>query len=326
MRRLGLLVAGLMFGVTGCASLFSPPPPVIDISGRWSGTWLGHGINGIPREQSAFAEFEQRGHGGRGRLTLDGTAAAEGVPVAVRSAGAGGSRVVFEVSGSDVIMRHELGVGHLLADFRLMGDRMVGSVRNAEPPVRILLAREKPPAPPPPQAAAPPPPPPPMAPPPPPPPVAAAPPPAAEPTPPAPAPEPAAPPPTPAPAPLAPPDRPAPREFTAISELKAVYFEFDKADISPGQAQVLDENARWLKTNDLLVLIEGHADERGTNEYNLVLGERRAKAVRDHLVAQGIEADRINSVSYGEERPLCTDQTEECWKQNRRADFLVRTR
>ncbi len=341
MRRLGLLVAGLAFTVTGCATggIFSPDPPSVDISGRWNGTWRGHGISGIPREQMAFAEFDQRGQGGRGRLTLDGTAAAEGVPVAVRSAGMSGTRVVFEVSGTEVTMRHELGIGLLLADFKVVGDQMVGSVRDAEPPVRILLTRQRPPVPQPPQAVVPSPPSPAPAPapvaPPLPPPVAAAPPPATtEPTPsapPAPAPEPATPPavaaaPPPSAAQPEPSGRPVPKEFTAISELKSVYFDFDQSDIGPAQTAALDENVRWLKSNDLLVLVEGHADERGTNEYNLVLGERRAKAVRDYLVAQGVEADRINSVSYGEERPLCTDRTEDCWKQNRRADFLVRTK
>jgi peptidoglycan-associated lipoprotein len=333
MRRLGPLVAGVALAVTGCASgFFSPDPPSTNISGRWRGTWLGHGVNGIPREQMALADFEQRGEGGRGRLMLDGTGAAESVPMAIRSAGMAGTRVVFQVSGSEVTMRHELGVSHLLADFRVMGDRMVGTIRDSEPPVRILLSRERPPAP---QAVVPPSPaqraPAPVV-PTPPPPVAAPPPPATtESAPPAPTPEPAAPPmvaaaPPPGAAQPEPTGRPAPQEFTSISELKPVYFDFDKADIGPAQTAVLGENLRWLKSNDLLVLVEGHADERGTNEYNLVLGERRAKAVRDYLVSQGVEADRVNSVSYGEERPVCTEQTEECSKQNRRAEFLVRTK
>ena len=73
-----------------------------------------------------------------------------------------------------------------------------------------------------------------------------------------------------------------------------------------------------------LLLIEGHADERGTNEYNLALGERRAKATRDYLVSVGIDAGRITVISYGEERPTCTEKAEACWAKNRRAHFLVK--
>lgn len=75
-----------------------------------------------------------------------------------------------------------------------------------------------------------------------------------------------------------------------------------------------------------VILIEGHADERGTNEYNLALGERRAKAAMNYLVAQGVPANRITVISYGEERPLCTERTEDCWARNRRVHFLVKPR
>ncbi|MBI3457958.1 MAG: OmpA family protein [Candidatus Rokubacteria bacterium] len=86
-----------------------------------------------------------------------------------------------------------------------------------------------------------------------------------------------------------------------------------------------EDNATWLKANpNALLLIEGHADERGTNEYNLALGERRAKATRDFLVSLGVEAGRMTVISYGEERPTCTERTEACWAQNRRAHFLVK--
>jgi len=74
------------------------------------------------------------------------------------------------------------------------------------------------------------------------------------------------------------------------------------------------------------LLIEGHCDERGTNEYNLALGERRAKATMNYLVSQGIQANRITIISYGEERPICTEKTEACWAKNRRANFLVKPR
>jgi len=121
--------------------------------------------------------------------------------------------------------------------------------------------------------------------------------------------------------------RPSPKEFTAIPELKPVYFNFDKYDIRPADAKILDANAQWLKSNDnQLVLIEGHCDERGTNEYNLALGERRAKSTMNYLVSQGVQASRITIISYGEERPVCSQKNEECWSKNRRAQFLVKPR
>jgi peptidoglycan-associated lipoprotein len=121
--------------------------------------------------------------------------------------------------------------------------------------------------------------------------------------------------------------RPSPKEFMAIPELKPIYFDFDKYDIRPADARVLDANASWLKSNaDQLVLIEGHCDERGTNEYNLALGERRAKSTMNYLVSQGVQASRITIISYGEERPVCTQHNEECWSKNRRAQFLVKPR
>ena len=135
--------------------------------------------------------------------------------------------------------------------------------------------------------------------------------------------------PAPAPAPLAGPaaPRPSPKEFAAIDALKDVHFEFDKYDIRPEDAKTLDANASWLKSNaENLVLIEGHCDERGTNEYNLALGERRAKATMNYLVSQGIQANRITIISYGEERPLCNEKTDSCWAKNRRAHFLVKPR
>jgi peptidoglycan-associated lipoprotein len=119
--------------------------------------------------------------------------------------------------------------------------------------------------------------------------------------------------------------RPAPGEFMAVAELRDVHFDFDKYVIRPDGAAILDRNATWLKANakDLL-LIEGHCDERGTNEYNLALGERRAQATLNYLVAQGVAARRITIVSYGEEHPVCTDHNEDCWAKNRRAHFLVK--
>ena len=121
------------------------------------------------------------------------------------------------------------------------------------------------------------------------------------------------------------PSLPSPKEFVESAALRDVYFDFDRYDVRAGDKGTLDENAKWLKTNQsALLLIEGHADERGTNEYNLALGERRAKATRDYLVSVGIDAGRITVISYGEERPVCTEKAEPCWSKNRRAHFLVK--
>jgi peptidoglycan-associated lipoprotein len=119
---------------------------------------------------------------------------------------------------------------------------------------------------------------------------------------------------------------PRPSEFSENANLKDVFFDFDKYDIRPGDAKILDTDAAWLKSNNDLVLIEGHCDERGTNEYNLALGERRAKSTMNYLVAQGVQASRITIISYGEERPTCTEHSEDCWAKNRRAHFLVKAR
>jgi peptidoglycan-associated lipoprotein len=118
-----------------------------------------------------------------------------------------------------------------------------------------------------------------------------------------------------------------PSEFAPDANLKAIYFDFDKYNIRPDDAKTLDGDAAWLKANaDNLVLIEGHCDERGTNEYNLALGERRAKAAMNYLVAQGVQASRITIISYGKERPVCTEKNEACWSKNRRDNFLTKTR
>lgn len=119
--------------------------------------------------------------------------------------------------------------------------------------------------------------------------------------------------------------RPQPADFRATTELKDIYFDFDKYVIRPGDAKMLDANAAWLKSNaSMLVLIEGHCDERGTNEYNLALGERRAKATMNYLISQGVAQSRVSIISYGEERPVCTEHNEACWAKNRRAHFLVK--
>lgn len=107
--------------------------------------------------------------------------------------------------------------------------------------------------------------------------------------------------------------------------LQDVYFDLDKAAIREGARQVLEKNARWLVAHpDVKVLIEGHCDEQGTNEYNLALGERRAQAGKRFLMALGIDENRLSTISYGEERPVCLEKTEECFVKNRRIRFTLR--
>lgn len=102
-----------------------------------------------------------------------------------------------------------------------------------------------------------------------------------------------------------------------------VYFQYDESSLSDEARSKLARNADLLKTTQFLVTIEGHADERGTNEYNLALGERRATAVRDYLSSLGVESGRLRTLSYGEERPVCTESDESCWSQNRRAHMVI---
>ena len=103
-----------------------------------------------------------------------------------------------------------------------------------------------------------------------------------------------------------------------------VYFDFDKSDLRPEARQRLAENARWLREHpEFLLTIEGHCDERGTNEYNLALGQRRAESAKDYVASLGIEGGRLQTISYGEERPVCTESTEACWQRNRRAHFVI---
>ena len=114
-------------------------------------------------------------------------------------------------------------------------------------------------------------------------------------------------------------------EFVAVPELKPVQFAFDKADVRAADARALDADAAWLKHHpEYAILIAGHADQRGSDRYNLVLGERRARALRDELVARGVRDDRIALVSYGEKLPACRAQIEPCWATNRSAVILVR--
>jgi peptidoglycan-associated lipoprotein len=121
--------------------------------------------------------------------------------------------------------------------------------------------------------------------------------------------------------------RPSPPEFMAMAAVKDIHFDFDKYDVRPEDMPILDGTADWMRTNpEYLVLIAGHCDERGTNEYNLALGERRGKAALEYLTTRGVPSSRMTVVSYGEERPLCRERSEDCWHQNRRAQFLVKPR
>jgi peptidoglycan-associated lipoprotein len=288
-----------------------------DLSGRWTGTWNGMGLLMSPREDAVTLHLVQNGDMGYGRFALEGATAAEHVPVDIRNAGLWGIRVRVKISGDKLILRHQAG-GHLFtADLRLSedGEYLYGTVRGRHPKVTLLLTRAAEGTAPPQTAMTPVTP---MA--PPPAPIVVRP---AEPTPPA---EPGK------VVALAPPDKPevstpAPREqgFVGMAELAPIHFDFDKADLRKDAMDTLTAHAAWLKAHpDAVVLIEGHCDERGTDEYNVSLGERRAKSVSDLLTAQGISADRIATTSFGRERPVCTDTTEECRTQNRRAEFRIK--
>ncbi len=110
----------------------------------------------------------------------------------------------------------------------------------------------------------------------------------------------------------------------AAVEIEDIFFDFDRYNIRPDARAVLEKNAKiLLRDKSAKVLIEGHCDERGTNEYNIALGERRARAAKRYLVNLGVDPDRISIVSYGEERPFCTEHNEQCWQKNRRAHFVI---
>jgi peptidoglycan-associated lipoprotein len=103
-----------------------------------------------------------------------------------------------------------------------------------------------------------------------------------------------------------------------------VYFDFDKSELKPEAREGLAANAEFLRNHpEFVLIVEGHCDERGTNEYNLALGERRANAAKDYLTSLGVAAGRLNTISYGEERPVCTQSDESCWSQNRRAHMVI---
>ena len=292
-----------------------------DVAGKWTGSWVGTGLFNSVRQENLTLDLAQSGEAGYGRLVIDNAVAAESVPWQVRQQGLAGIRVFAEISGGKIKLMHEQDKRIFTADLNLVGDhQMIGTVRGSK--VRLILTREHSgPAPQPQQAAQ------------------VVPPAPVEPTPAAVTePEPTvvamAPTPdqqesteTPKAEVPAQPQRPRQDEFVAAPELKTVRFDFDKALLRPDAVDALTSNAAWLKQNvDTLVLIEGNCDEKGTSEYNLALGDRRAKAAMDYLEANGIAKDRMTTVSYGKERPACSENTEECMKQNRRADFKVKSR
>jgi peptidoglycan-associated lipoprotein len=112
-------------------------------------------------------------------------------------------------------------------------------------------------------------------------------------------------------------------ELNKTAPLGDAFFDLDSTELREDARAALQKNSEWLKRRaSTKLLIEGHADNRGTNEYNLALAERRAAAVRDYLVGLGIATDRMSIVSKGEEQPFCTEDTEACWQQNRRGHFI----
>jgi peptidoglycan-associated lipoprotein len=281
-----------------------------DLSGRWTGSWAGTGLLMSPREDAVTLHLVQTGNVAYGRFVLEGATAAESVPIDIRNAGLWGIRVRAKISRDKVTLRHEVG-GHLFtADLKISsdGEHLYGLVRGAHPRVALVLTRApsdgSPTSP---HTAM---------------------------TPPAPS-DTAASEPAPKVVVITPPEQkesepPAPpREdhFIKAAELAPIHFDFDKADVRKDALDTLTAHAAWLKEHaDAVLLIEGHCDERGTDEYNVALGERRAKSVSELLAAQGIAPDRISITSFGRERPICTDNTEECRMKNRRAEFRIKTR
>lgn len=116
-----------------------------------------------------------------------------------------------------------------------------------------------------------------------------------------------------------------PSKVEEITDMfKDIHFDFDKYDIREDAKPILKSIADYLiKNNNHRVLIEGHCDERGTNEYNLALGDKRARAAKEYLVSLGIPSSRIDTISYGEEKPLCKEHNEDCWAKNRRDHFII---
>jgi peptidoglycan-associated lipoprotein len=108
-------------------------------------------------------------------------------------------------------------------------------------------------------------------------------------------------------------------------EADAIYFDFDKYNLKPEAIKVLDKKVALMRDNSpMKVTIEGNCDERGSNEYNLALGDRRANAAKSYMVKAGVAENRLSTISYGEERPVCKEHSEGCWAKNRRDQFVVK--
>ena len=128
----------------------------------------------------------------------------------------------------------------------------------------------------------------------------------------------------------APPPPPPPPTQTSLTDeqafaqsVKDVYFDYDKADIRASEQASIQADVAFLQQHsNISFTVEGHCDERGSTEYNLALGDNRASAVKNALVSAGISADRIKTISYGKEKPFCTESNESCWQQNRRGHFV----
>jgi peptidoglycan-associated lipoprotein len=119
------------------------------------------------------------------------------------------------------------------------------------------------------------------------------------------------------------PATPTTRDTSPLTDVKTVYFDFDKSEIRPDARDVLKGNASVLGTGEgSTITVEGHCDERGSTEYNLALGERRANAVKRYLVDLGVPSSRLRTVSFGEDRPAVQGHDESAWRYNRRADFV----
>ena len=127
-----------------------------------------------------------------------------------------------------------------------------------------------------------------------------------------------------APPPPPPPAQPSLSDEQLFAQnVKDVYFDYDKSDIRAAEQAAIQADVTFLQQHSNISLtVEGHCDERGSTEYNLALGDNRASAVKNALVAGGISADRIKTVSYGKEKPFCTEHSEQCWQQNRRGHFV----
>ena len=114
------------------------------------------------------------------------------------------------------------------------------------------------------------------------------------------------------------------QNYKETNDIQDIIFKFDKYDLDDESRAVLRNNVTYLKKNSMTAIeIQGHCDERGTNNYNIALGERRAQATKMYMVSQGISASRIHTISYGEEKPFCFDSNDACWLKNRRAHFKV---